>query len=286
MPDGYKRFMTMNSIDKGEIFSNKAKDLGTIKLLSLREISTKRQTGYLLNQHSLFHIFRRFIGDFKQATEMIKFQENLKNIKKKFSIDAFLKTQKQWILFLSNLGLHEHDKSLKKYSTVHYVYHRTKLRILNYHNKIKDSRGSDLLSKQCFFGDHNYVREIANYNNSTPKQMTSIEVDLRIIDVPFIIFKDYCYTFEFDTTDFLKGYNEGIVRDIKRTMMAHIIDENTIIPILFFNPIHIIDKHIGKMEYDNTENSMKAKKDVVIVFMDLMSSFTEFIQYLIVLNNR
>ena len=65
----------------------------------------------------------------------------------------------------------------------------------------------------------------------------------RIIDVPFIKFKDYCSSFEFDMFDFLKGHNEDIVKDIKKLVKAHIIDQTTIIPFILFKPLEIVEKH-------------------------------------------
>jgi hypothetical protein len=156
--NGDKEYVTLNTM--GSIYgsipnSNKAKDLAVVRLQSMREISCSiRQVG-LGGRSSIFHLFRRFIGDYKQAGEMIKFQKNLKNIKKHLQIDNKIKKYKTFILFMTNLGLQSFEPALKQWSKVSYLYHHTKVRIQNLQRKRLTERGNLLLTCKPMFDGHN-----------------------------------------------------------------------------------------------------------------------------------
>lgn len=145
------------------------------------------------------------------------------------------------------------------------------------------------------YDGHN-LREVTSYYNSTPKQVFSEEIESRIQDVPFIKFKDYCNTFDFPIEDFLKGSHREMVRDITKMMRTYIIDDTTVVPFLLWRPSDIIRKYDTTIDTDPDYDEMLAEvnlktgktlgKEIVVVFMDLMSSFTEFIQYLLTINNR
>jgi hypothetical protein len=139
-------------------------------------------------------------------------------------------------------------------------------------------------------------REFTSYYNSTPKQVFSHDIESRIQDIPFIKFKDYCNQFDFEIADFLKGSHRETVSDITKMIRAYIIDDTTVVPFLFWRPSDIIRKNDGTIDTDPDYDEMEAEvnlkteknlgKEIVVVFMDLMSSFTEFIQYLLTINNR
>jgi len=95
------------------------------------------------------------------------------------------------------------------------------------------------------------------------------------------------YKGNIDDPVFLKGHNQDIVKDIRKCIKAHIVDQSTIIPFILFKPLEIVEKHKGRVTV-GAENEIRLKpgKDVVIILMDLMSSFTEFISYLITVSNR
>jgi hypothetical protein len=117
---------------------------------------------------------------------------------------------KRFVLFTSNLNLHDHEPVLKKWCKVSYLYHRTKTRIQTYTIKSKRETGNDLLTlKHIFEPMVTAMRPIVEYNNSTPKKLTSGDVESMISDVPFIEFFDYCKMFEFDYDNFLAGYHPG-----------------------------------------------------------------------------
>jgi hypothetical protein len=87
-----------------------------------------------------------------------------------------------------------------------------------------------------------------------------------------------------------------MVRDITKMMRAYIIDDTTVVPFLLWRPSDIIRKYDTTIDTDPDYDEMLAEvnlktgktlgKEIVVVFMDLMSSFTEFIQYLLTINNR
>jgi hypothetical protein len=222
----------------------------------------------------------------------VKFQENSENVKKNSKVDANLMKYKRFVLFIGNLGLHEHAAEVKKWCRVSYLYHRTKCRIQNYTIKCKKETRNNLLSlKHIFEPLVTAMRPIVEYNNSTPKKLISGDVESMISNVPFIEFFDYCKMFEFDYENFLAGYHPGLVNGVKECVQAHIIDKSTVIPFIFFNPLELVEKHIGPLIIGTgdlanaNEIRLDGGKEIVIIFMDLMSSFTEYIQYLISIKN-
>lgn len=150
--------MTLNTI--GSIYgaipnSNKAKDLTVVRLHSMREISCSIKQVGLGGRSSIFNLFRRFIGDYQQAGEMIKFQKNLKNIKKRVPIDNKIKKYKRFILFMTNLGLESFEPGLKQWSKVSYLYHHTKVRIQNLQRKRLTEKSNLLLTCKPIYDGHN-----------------------------------------------------------------------------------------------------------------------------------
>jgi hypothetical protein len=178
--------------EPSRILSNTAKDLGQFKVASMEEIPNTLDT-LIVGYNSLFFIFRKLIGDWVSAGEKFKFQKHMENIKKKSTVTENLVKYKRFVLFISNLGLHEHAPMLKKWCKVSYLYHRTKCRIQTYTIKCKEETGNNLLTlKPLFEPIVAAMRPIVEYNNSTPKKLISGDVETMLSDVPFIEFSEYC----------------------------------------------------------------------------------------------
>jgi hypothetical protein len=158
MSYGAEDYVTLNTM--GSIYgaipnSNKAKDLGVVRLQSMREIhSSFKQVG-LDGRSSIFQLFKRFIGDYQQAGKMIKFQKNMEKIQKRVQIDKKIKKYKSFILFMTNLGLQSFEPALKKWSKVSYLYHHTKVRIQTLQRKRLSERGNNLLICKPMYDGHN-----------------------------------------------------------------------------------------------------------------------------------
>ena len=93
--------------------------------------------------------------------------------------------------------------------------------------------------------------------------------------------------FDFDYENFLSEYPPDLVKAIKDTIKSLIIDKLTVVPYIFFRPLEIVEKYLVEVtENIDPEINQTSSKDLVIIFMDLMSSFTEFIRYLITIKNH